>query len=135
MDGLGVDFFTIGWYCGDAARAGFVEKGRRNETMAQNILILGASGTVGRAVFQVLSREPELHPIGTYCSADLGEDPSYVRFSLAAPTEINAILAAVQPAVVVSSGVQPPADCTRICGELSCGPRRQDDLPLLGECL
>lgn len=71
--------------------------------MMQNVLILGASGTVGRAVFQVLSRDPDLHIVGTYCSADLGGDPSYVRFSLADPEEINAILDAVRPDMVVSA--------------------------------
>ncbi len=104
----------------------------------RNVLILGASGTVGKAVYQLLSRDPGLHPVGTYFSADPGDDPSLVRFSLAAPEKIGSILAQSQPDVVVSA-LRGDFDRQLIAHENAAGYLAahggRSDLSLLGECL
>jgi len=69
--------------------------------MVKNILILGASGTVGTAVFQMLSRRKELHVFGTCFSAGRQESPSMRRFALG--MELLPLLRQVRPDVIVSA--------------------------------
>lgn len=71
--------------------------------MVKSILVLGASGTVGTAVFKLLSRDKNLKTIGTYFSANQEDTPSLIRFSVAFPNDINSILKQVHPDVVISS--------------------------------
>lgn len=69
--------------------------------MVKNILILGASGTVGTAVFQMLSRRKELHVVGTFFSAGRQESPSMRRFALG--MDLLPLLRQVRPDVIVSA--------------------------------
>ena len=71
--------------------------------MVKNVLVLGASGTVGTAVFKLLSCEESLNIMGTYFSSDQDSSPSLMRFSVEFPDDINAILKQVRPDIVVSS--------------------------------
>lgn len=69
----------------------------------QRILILGASGTVGRAVFRQLARNQDLQVFGTYCSSEQAASPSMLRFSVESPDDICALLEQVRPDVVISA--------------------------------
>lgn len=71
--------------------------------MIKNILILGASGTVGTAVFKQLSRDENLKITGTYFSAMQENTSSMMRFSVEFPGDIRSILKQVQPDIVISS--------------------------------
>ncbi len=71
--------------------------------MVKNVLVLGASGTVGTAVFKLLSCEKSLNTKGTYFSSNQENSPSLMRFSVEFPDDINAIVKQVRPDIVVSS--------------------------------
>lgn len=71
--------------------------------MVKRILILGASGTVGHAVSDLLSCEKNLKTIGTYFSARQENALSLIRFSVEFPNDINSILKQVRPDIVISS--------------------------------
>ena len=74
---------------------------RRN--IIKNILILGASGTVGTVVFKQLSCDENLKTVGTYFSAMKENTSSLIRFSVEFPNDICYILEQVQPDIVISS--------------------------------
>lgn len=71
--------------------------------MTKTILILGAGGTVGAAVFRQLSRCEDMRVFGTYFSAKGEKEPSMIQFSVEFPDDLCALLKQVQPDVVVSS--------------------------------
>ncbi len=70
--------------------------------LKHRILILGASGFIGRAVFMELQSYFEVH--GTYCSndAEFGENQVYYKYCVNNST-LSSILTEVQPTVVISS--------------------------------
>ena len=74
---------------------------RRN--MNKNILILGASGTVGTAVFKQLSCDENIKTIGTYFSTMQENTSSWIHFSVEFPNDICSILKQVRPDIVISS--------------------------------
>ena len=69
----------------------------------KQILILGASGTVGSMVRRRLARSGEWSVTGTYCSSAVEDDPAMVRFSLERPGDICPLLERVRPDIVVSA--------------------------------
>lgn len=71
--------------------------------MVKNIFVLGASGTVGTAIFKLLSCEKDLKTIGTYFSSDQERSPHLIRFSVEFPNDINSILKQAHPDIVISS--------------------------------
>ena len=71
--------------------------------MVKNILILGASGTVGSVVFKQLSCDENLKTVGTYFSAMQESTSSMIHFSVELPNDICSILKQVQPDIVISS--------------------------------
>lgn len=71
--------------------------------MIKNILILGASGTVGSVVFKQLSCDENLKTFGTYLSAMPENTSSLTRFSVEFPNDICSILKQVRPDIVISS--------------------------------
>lgn len=71
--------------------------------MTKQILILGASGTVGTSVFRHLSCNKNFKVTGTYFSAALQNSPSMIRFSVESPDDIRSILKQVQPDIVISA--------------------------------
>lgn len=71
--------------------------------MIKNILILGASGTVGSVVFKQLSCVENLKTFGTYFSAMQENTSSLTRFSVEFPNDICSILKQVRPDIVISS--------------------------------
>lgn len=71
--------------------------------MIKNILILGASGTVGSVVFKQLSCDENLKTFGTYFSAMQENTSSLMRFSVEFPNDICSILKQVRPDIVISS--------------------------------
>lgn len=71
--------------------------------MNKRILILGASGTVGAAIFKGLSRCEDWTVLGTYCSAEPEDTSSMLPFSLEFPQDIRSVLEEVHPDIVVSS--------------------------------
>ena len=73
------------------------------KNMIKNILILGASGTVGSVVFKQLSRDENLKIFGTYFSAMQENTSSLTRFSVEFPNDICSILKQVRPDIVISS--------------------------------
>ena len=70
--------------------------------MGKNILVLGASGTAGSAIFRRLSRCAGWAVTGTCCMAR-PEGRAMVRFSLEQPASICSLLETVRPALVVSA--------------------------------
>lgn len=64
-------------------------------------MILGASGTIGSAIFRRLSQEKALRVVGTCFSAQQKESPVMIRFSL--ETGILPLLRLVRPDVIVSA--------------------------------
>ena len=84
-------------------------------------MILGASGTIGSAIFRRLSQEKTLRVVGTCFSARQKESPDMIRFSL--ETDILPLLRQVRPDVIVSamrgdfgeqlSAHETAADCLR----------------------
>ena len=89
--------------------------------MMRTVLILGASGTIGSAIFRRLSQEKTLRVVGTCFSARQKESPDMIRFSL--ETDILPLLRQVRPDVIVSamrgdfgeqlSAHETAADCLR----------------------
>ena len=71
--------------------------------MTKTILILGASGSVGTAVFEWISRCEDMKVFGTYFSANVENDTSMIRFSVESPDDICSVLRQVRPDIVVSS--------------------------------
>ena len=71
--------------------------------MDKTVLILGASGTVGAAVFRQLSRRKDMKVFGTYFSSAQEDTPSMIRFSVESPDDICFVLEQVRPDIVVSS--------------------------------
>ncbi len=71
--------------------------------MFKKVFVLGASGTVGTAIFKLLSCEKDLKTIGTYFSSGLENSPCLIRFSVEFPNDINSILKQVHPDIVISS--------------------------------
>lgn len=71
--------------------------------MIKNILILGASGTVGSVIFKQLSCDENLKTFGTYFSAMQENTSSLTRFSVEFPNDICSILKQVRPDIVISS--------------------------------
>lgn len=71
--------------------------------MVKNVLVLGASGTVGAAVFKLLSCEKSLNTMGTYYSSDPENFPGLLHFSVETPKDINSILKQTRPDYVISS--------------------------------
>lgn len=71
--------------------------------MIKNILLLGASGTVGTAVFKLFSCDKNFNTVGTYFSAKQDNTSSLIRFSVELPNDIHSILKQVCPDVVISS--------------------------------
>lgn len=69
----------------------------------KSILLLGASGTVGTAVFKLLSCDKNFNVVGTYYSASRENTSSWIRFSVEFPNDIRSILEGVHPDVVISS--------------------------------
>lgn len=69
----------------------------------KSILILGASGTVGSAVFKQLSRDRNSKIAGTCFSAVQENNSALIRFSVEFPDDICSILKHVRPDVVISS--------------------------------
>lgn len=78
-----------------------MDNGEKN--VGKSILVLGASGTVGAAVFKLLSCDKNLKTVGTYFSANQEDTPSLIRFSVEFPNDINSILKQVHPDIVISS--------------------------------
>lgn len=70
--------------------------------MTKNVLILGASGTVGSAVFRELSRCDELKVTGTFFRAGVRQDASMLRFSLEFSEKMISILNRLCPDIVIS---------------------------------
>lgn len=56
--------------------------------MKKRILILGATGTVGTAIYRQLSQEKDWEIWGTYCSSKQ-KDSSMLRFSVEMPDKIH----------------------------------------------
>lgn len=54
----------------------------------KRILLLGATGTVGSAVFKQLSSNKEFNVIGTYFSALQEPSSSMIRFCVESPHDI-----------------------------------------------
>ena len=71
--------------------------------MIKNILLLGASGTVGTAVFKLFSCNKNFNTVGTYFSAVQGKTSSFIHFSVEFPNDICSILKQVRPDIVISS--------------------------------
>lgn len=71
--------------------------------MTKRILILGATGTVGSAVFGQLSCEKEQKIFGTYFSAAPKNPESMIRFSVEASEDIFFVLKQSCPDIVISS--------------------------------
>ena len=71
--------------------------------MIKNILILGASGTVGTVVFKQLSYDENLKTVGTYFSTVQENTSSLIHFSVEFPNDICSILKQVRPDIVISS--------------------------------
>lgn len=69
----------------------------------KNILILGASGTIGSALFKQLSCRKDYKVVGTYFSSLQEDHSSMMRFCLENPDDINSVLKYVQPDIVISS--------------------------------
>ena len=66
------------------------------------ILVLGASGMIGDAIYQRLSLDYDTY--GTYCNHIPNVSvPRYVHFSVSDSNEFSAILQTIKPSVVVSS--------------------------------
>lgn len=70
--------------------------------MARQILILGASGTVGSAVFKVLSQDNGLRVAGTCFSKAAIPSSGLLRFSLKEPGGIRPLLDRVRPDLIIS---------------------------------
>ena len=70
--------------------------------MKKRILILGATGTVGTAIYRQLSQEKDWEIWGTYCSSKQ-KDSSMLRFSVEMPDKIHSLLGQVRPDLVISS--------------------------------
>lgn len=70
--------------------------------MKEKILVLGASGTVGAAVYQRLSRCPAFDVHGTYFQQET-DDPRMRRFSLETPERIRDLLEEIAPGIVISA--------------------------------
>lgn len=71
--------------------------------MVNTVLILGASGTVGAAVFRQLSCCGDMKVFGTYFSSAQENTPSMIRFSAEFPEDICSVLEQVRPDIVISS--------------------------------
>lgn len=71
--------------------------------MIKRILILGASGTVGSAIFKHLSLDENLKIFGTCFSAAKKSPLSMIYFSVESPDDIFPILEQVRPDIVISS--------------------------------
>lgn len=71
--------------------------------MTKTILILGASGTAGNALFRRLSRCEDMRIYGTYFSAAQENDPYMIRFSVEHPDDLCALLEQVRPDTVISA--------------------------------
>lgn len=71
--------------------------------MRKKILILGASGTVGSAVFRILSGHREWTVTGTWHSAEPEEKAAMRHYSMDRPEELNFVLDEVQPDLIISS--------------------------------
>ena len=72
--------------------------------MTKRILILGASGTVGSAIFKQLSLEDEnLKVFGTYFSSAPKISSVMINFSVEAPDSIFPILDQAHPDIVISA--------------------------------
>lgn len=69
----------------------------------KRILLLGASGTVGSAIFDHLSRDKGLKVTGTCFSSAHKNSPDMLRFCVECPDDIRPILERVRPDVVISS--------------------------------
>lgn len=69
----------------------------------KNILILGASGTVGTAVFKLFSCDKNFNTFGTCFSAAQGKPSSLIHFSVEFPDDICSILKQVRPDIVISA--------------------------------
>lgn len=68
----------------------------------EKVLILGASGTVGTAIYKRLSQYSIFDVYGTYFSSK-PDDPHMRHFSLENPERINDILADIAPDIVISA--------------------------------
>ena len=71
--------------------------------MDKTVLILGAGGTVGAAVFRQLSSREDMKVFGTYFSSAQEDTSSMIRFSVEFPDSIYSVLEQVRPDVVISS--------------------------------
>lgn len=71
--------------------------------MIKNILILGASGTVGTTIFRQLSHCANMKVFGTYFSAKPEGSSSMLHFSLESTNDICSMLEQVHPDIVVSA--------------------------------
>ncbi|MCH5340468.1 MAG: sugar nucleotide-binding protein [Acetatifactor sp.] len=71
--------------------------------MIKHILILGASGTVGAAVFKQLSCDENLRTVGTFFSAMQEDNFHLMRFSVEYPNDVSSLLKQVHPDIVISS--------------------------------
>lgn len=71
--------------------------------MIQNVLILGASGTVGSLLFAQLSRCADLRLFGTYHSTPPDSHISFFPFVVECPEDILPILEQVRPQIVISA--------------------------------
>lgn len=69
----------------------------------KRILISGASGTVGSALFRLLSRDKDFKIFGTYFTSAQEDTSSMIRFSMEFPEDIFSVLEKVQPDIVISS--------------------------------
>lgn len=69
----------------------------------KRILILGASGTVGSAVFRLLSRDKDFKIFGTYFTSAQEDTSAMIRFSVEFPEGIFTVLEQVRPDIVISS--------------------------------
>lgn len=63
---------------------------------------MGATGTVGTAIYRQLSQEKDWEIRGTYCSSKQ-KDSSMLRFSVETPDKIHSLLGQVRPDLVISS--------------------------------
>lgn len=68
----------------------------------EKVLILGASGIVGTAIYKRLSQYNEFEVYGTYFSSKLS-DPHMCYFSVENPEQINDILEDIAPDIVISA--------------------------------
>lgn len=74
------------------------------EIMPKRILILGASGTVGKKLVKYFSGDDAFTVTGTFCSnKTVGTRNQMIQFSVEQPQDICAILENVRPDVVVSA--------------------------------